>query len=161
MTAWGISSKKVFPIWSFKGNTQYIQQTLPISLGPLSSLGPLPSSNIREHDGSKKEKRTAKRKVHMRFLYSLSCFLVTVVGHIWYSKLQSKIKINQYCSQRKKTNYLFRSGFSKEGGRGEGAAALEKEEKSQQFGYDCILDPFRTRSANWFQSHVNAVTMCI
>ena len=35
MTAWGIRSKKVFPIWSFKGNTQYIQQTLPISLDPL------------------------------------------------------------------------------------------------------------------------------
>ena len=89
---------------------------------------------------------------YLHFLVSSEVFLVTVFGHIWYSQLKSKIKINQYCSQRKKEKKLsvlirvFR--FSKEGGRGGEAAAPVREEKSQQFGHDCILDPFRTRSAN-------------
>ena len=90
---------------------------------------------------------------YLHFLVSSEVFLVTVFGHIWYSQLKSKIKIkiNQYCSQRKekKLSVSFRvCRFSKEGGRGGEAAAPVKEEKSQQFGHDCILDPFRTRSAN-------------
>ena len=88
---------------------------------------------------------------YLHFLVSSEVFLVTVFGHIWYSQLKSKNKNTPILQpkKRKKLSVSIRvCRFSKEGGRGGEAAAPVREEKSQQFGHDCILDPFRTRSAN-------------
>ena len=91
----------------------------------------------------------------MRFLSSLSRFFRGVLDHCFWAylvftiEIQNKNKLILQPENRKKLCVLIRfCRFSKEGGRGGEAAALVKEEKSQQFGHDYILDPFRTRSAN-------------
>ena len=95
--------------------------------------------------------------LHMRFLSSLSRFFRGVLGHSFWAYLVFTIEIQNknknkpilQPKKRKKLSVSFRvCRFSKEGGRGGEAAAPVREEKSQQFGHDCILDPFRTRSAN-------------